>query len=431
MKHSRLVFGVVLALFAVAANAFGFDVTHLAAAGLAVGMVGEMSVDMKALIEAGLQAQGERLQKAIEKFEGQLAEKGKVDTETKGEVRELSEQYKQIAATLSDLAQKQVSLAALPPAILSAGQEFVASQAYKDFAASGGSMGSGRVRLEVKNTVTAVSGTTTFPDQKPGIIPGSFIPLTVRAALTSIPVSSNQVNTLRELAWTNSAAEVSQGAAKNESDITFEPYDVSIKTVAHWIKISNQLLADAPAVVAYIDTRLRDGLAQRVDNQLINGNGTSPNISGLTDSGNYTAYTPTSDDNLIDAINRLKWTMWAAGEMADVVIVNPADWGAMERTRETTTGGQGQYLYGMPGFAAGMNPFGMRIVVTPYLAAGKIIMGSLNRSAMVYNRSGAVVEMGFVNDDFTKNLVTIRAEERLALACERPAGIRYGSFTTT
>lgn len=431
MKHSRNIALGLMALFVVVANAMGADLSHMALGAMAFGMVGEVSVDMKAMIEAGLQAQGERLQKAIEKFEGQLAEKGKVDTETKGEVRELSEQYKQIAATLSELAQKQISLANVPPAILSAGQEFVASQAYKDFAASGGAMGHGRVRLEVKNTVTAVPGNTNFPEQKPGIIPGSFVPLTVRAALTSIPVTSNQVNTLRELAWTNSAAEVSQGAAKNESDLTFEAYDVGIKTIAHWIKISNQLLADAPAVVAYIDTRLRDGLAQRVDNQLINGNGTSPNISGLTDSGNYTAYTPTSDDNLVDAINRLKWTMWAAGEMADVVIVNPADWGTMERTRETSSGGLGQYLYGMPGFAAGMNPFGMRVVVTPYLAAGKIIMGSLNRSAMIYNRSGAVVEMGFVNDDFTKNLVTIRAEERLALACERPAGIRYGSFTTT
>ena len=430
MKHSRLVFGAILALFAVAANAFGVDISYIGAAGRAMGMMGEVGVDMKAVIEAGLKAQGERLQAAIDKFEGQLAEKGKVDTETKGEVRELSEQYRQIAATLNDLAQKQPSLATLPPASLTAGQEFIASAAYKAFAESNGATGSGRVRIEVKNTVTSGS-TTAFPDQKPGIIAGSFVPLTVRAALTSIPVTSNQVNTLRELAWTNSAAEVSQGAAKNESDITFENYDVSIKTVAHWIKISNQLMADAPAVVAYIDTRLRDGLAQRVDNQLINGNGTSPNISGLTDSGNYTAYTPTSDDNLIDAINRLKWAMWAAGEMADVVIVNPADWGAMERTRETANGGSGSYLYGMPGFSAGMNPFGMRVVVTPYLAAGKIIMGSLNRSAMIYNRSGAVIEMGFVNDDFTNNLCTLRAEERLALACERPAGIRYGNFTTT
>ena len=92
MKHSRLVFGAILALFAFAANALGVDISHIATAGLAFGMVGEVGVDMKAVIEAGLKAQGDKLQAAIEKFEGQLAEKGKVDTEVKGEVRELSEQ---------------------------------------------------------------------------------------------------------------------------------------------------------------------------------------------------------------------------------------------------------------------------------------------------------------------------------------------------
>jgi HK97 family phage major capsid protein len=234
---------------------------------------------------------------------------------------------------------------------------------------------------------------------------------------------------LREASWTNSAAEVSQGAAKNESDVTFEQYNVPITTVAHWIKISNQLLADAPAVVAYIESRLRDGLAQRIDAQLLNGNGTSPNLSGLTDSGNFTAYTATSDDLLVDAINRAKYALWATGNAPDTVIVNPADWGAMERTRETYTGGSGEYLYGMPGFAAGMNPFGVNVVLSNNMASGKFLIGALRTSAVLYNRSGAVIEMGYVNADFTNNLITIRAEERLGLGVERPAGLLYGNFT--
>jgi HK97 family phage major capsid protein len=235
------------------------------------------------------------------------------------------------------------------------------------------------------------------------------------------------VNSLREATWTNSAAEVSQGAAKNESDVTFEQYNVPITTVAHWIKISNQLLADAPAVVAYIESRLRDGLAQRIEAQLINGNGTSPNLSGLTDTGNFTAYTASSDDLLVDAINRIKYTMWAAGNVPDTVIVNPADWGAMERTREGAN--SGMYLYGMPGANAGMNPFGLNIVISNYLQAGKIIVGRMSDSVVLYNRSGAVVEMGYVNADFTNNLITIRAEERLGLGVDRPAGVYYGDFT--
>ena len=378
-------------------------------------------MELKDIIEAGLKAQEVKLQAAIEKFEGQLKDKGTVDAEVKNEVRALSEKFKELQTSMIDVAQKQTTAAAETKHV-SAAEEFVKSEQYKQLVAGNVQ----RARIEVKNTVTS-SSTTVFPDQRPGIIPGSFGPLTLRQVLRAIPVTSNMVNSLREASWTNSAAEVSQGAAKNESDVNFEQYNVPITTVAHWIKISNQLLADAPAVVAYIETRLRDGLAQRIESQLVNGNGTSPNLSGLTDSGNYTAYTPTSDDLLVDAINRIKYTMWAAGNMPDTVIVNPADWGAMERTRESA--GSGMYLYGMPGANAGMNPFGLNIVISNYLAAGKIIIGRMSDSAVLYNRSGAVVEMGYVNADFTNNLITIRAEERLGLGVDRPAGIYYGDFT--
>jgi HK97 family phage major capsid protein len=378
-------------------------------------------MELKDIIEAGLAKQEVKLQAAIEKFEGQLKEKGTVDTEVKGEVRELSDKFKELQSSMIDMAQKQTS-AQGEVAHKSAAEEFVASQQYKDLVAGN----TQRARIEVKNTVTS-SSTTVFPDQRPGVIPGSFQPLSVRQILRTIPVTSNMVNSLREASWTNSAAEVSQGAAKNESDATFEQYNVPITTVAHWLKISNQLLADAPAVVAYIETRLRDGLAQRVEAQLINGNGTSPNLSGFTDSGNFTAYTATSDDLLVDAINRIKYTMWAAGNMPDTVIVNPADWGAMERTREGSN--SGTYLYGTPGMNAGMNPFGLNVVLSHYLAAGKVIVGRMSDAAVLYARSGAVVEMGYVGNDFTNNLITIRAEERLGLGCDRPAGIYYGNFT--
>lgn len=378
-------------------------------------------MELKDIIEAGLAKQEVKLQAAIEKFEGQLKEKGTVDTEVKGEVRELSEKFKELQASMIDMAQKQTS-AQGEVAQKSAAEEFVASEQYKQLVAGN----TQRARIEVKNTVTS-TGNTVFPDQRPGIIPGSFEPLTVRQVLRAIPVTSNMVNSLREATWVSSAAEASQGSAKKESDATFEQYNVPITTVAHFIKISNQLLADAPAVVAYIETRLRDGLAQRIEAQLINGNGASPNLSGLTDSGNFTAYTPTSDDLLVDAINRIKYTMWATGNMPDTVIVNPADWGAMERTREGAN--SGTYLYGMPGMNAGMNPFGLQIVVSKDLAAGKIIVGRMSDAAVLYNRSGAVVEMGYVDKDFTNNLITIRAEERLGLGVDRPAGIYYGDFT--
>ena len=374
---------------------------------------------MELEIKAALDAHGKAIETAMSKYDSQVADLGKADELVKGELRALSEKFE---STITEISQKMDTARKESAPSLSAGAEFVKSEQFKQLLAGQ----TQRARFEVKNTVTS-NNTTVFPQQNPAIIRGNFTPLTIRELFRSIPVTSNMVNSLREASWTNDAAEVSQGAAKPESDLTFEQYNVPITTVAHWIKISNQLLADAPAIVAYIDTRARDGLAQRIDAQLLNGNGTSPNLSGLTDAGNFTAYTPTSDDLLVDAINRAKYALWATGNMPDTVIVNPAAWGAMERTREGV--GTGQYLYGTPGSMAGDNPFGLRVVLSNNMAVDKFLVGAIDASAVLYTRQGATVEMGYVNADFTNNLVTIRVEERLGLGVERPAGILYGSFT--
>ena len=382
-----------------------------------------MSQDLIKAIDDGMKSVQDKLSSQIEVSMAKHAEEiqlhGKAFEETKQQVQKLAKQFDEVQ---TEVAQKIDSMkSGSPAATESAGAEFVKSEQFKQLLAGN----TQRARIEVKNTVTSGS-TTVFPDQRPGIIPGNFLPLTIRELFRAIPVTTNMVNSLREASWTNDAAEVSQGAAKPESDITFEQYNVPITTVAHWIKVSNQLLADAPAVMAYIDTRLRDGLAQRIDLQLLKGNGTSPNLSGLTDSGNFTAYTATSGDLLVDAINRAKYALWATGNMPDVVVVNPADWGAMERTREGA--GTGQYLYGLPGTMGNANPFGVRIVLSNNMDAGKFLIGAVDASCALYVRQGSTIEMGYVNTDFTQNLISIRAEERLGLGVERPSAILYGSF---
>ena len=383
-----------------------------------------MSEDIKSIVEAGLakvKAVQDELKTAIDQHTTDIQVHGKSTTELTGKIDALSGQYKSLNDSLAELAQKH---SALPASVtgVSAGKEFISSEQFKALAARTVE----KVRMEVKNTVVA-DGPTTFPDQRPGVIAGSFVPLTLRALIPTIQVTGNAVNSLRESSWTNNAAEVAQAAQKPESSIIFTPYNVVIETVAHFIKVSNQLLADAPAVAAYIDTRLRDGLAQRIDRQLLLGDGTSPNLSGLTDAGNFTAFTATAGANLIESINKAKYNRWAVGEVVDTVVVNPADWAAMEILREGT--GTGAYLYGAPGAVGNMSPFGVQVVISANMPAGKFLIGSLRGAATIYQRQGAVVEMGFVNDDFTKNLVTIRAEERLGLAVDRPAAIMYGNIT--
>lgn len=361
---------------------------------------------------------GAELKSAIEKYDGQLQADGKVAKEALDAVKALSAKYD---SAITEMAQRLESAKSAQASNLSLGAEFVKSPEFSALV----ERKSNNVRLELKNTVTSTGTTTTYPQQNAGIVPGVFKPLTIRDVLPSGTTSAIMVVGTKEASRTNSAAEVAQGAAKPESALTFSQYNVAIETVAHFIKVSNQLLADAPAVTSYIDNFLRYGLEERIDLQLLKGDGTSPNISGLLDAGNFTAFTPTAGANLVESINKAKYALWANGYVPDAVIVNPADWAAMEVAKETT----GAYLYGAPGTVAGTSPFGVRVVLSSNMTAGQFAIGAFNRAAMVWNRQGVTVEMGYVNDDFTKNLVTIRGECRLGLETRVPGAILSGAIT--
>lgn len=363
---------------------------------------------------------GGELKSAMEKFDGQLQAEGKVSKENTDAVKALSLKFD---SALTEIGQKMEAVKTSAQPALSAGDEFTKSEEFKALI----ERKSNSARLEVKNTVLSAAGTTSYPQNNPGIVPGVFKPLTIRDVLLSGTTNAIMVVGTREATRTNSAAEVAQGAAKPESVLTFSQYNVPIETVAHFIKVSNQLLTDAPAVVSYIDTFLRYGLEERLDLQLLKGDGTSPNISGILDAGNFTAFTPTSGANLVESINKAKYQLWAQGYTPDTVIVNPADWGAMELLREGS--GTGAYLYGAPGTVAGGNPFGVRVVLSANMTAGQFAIGAFNRSSMIWNRQGTTVEMGYVNDDFTKNLVTIRAEARLGLETRVPGAVLSGAIT--
>ena len=397
-----------------------------------------MTDEIKATVEAGLAEVKTKLDAKLAEHTAEIEKHGKAATHLTGEIDKLSGEFKSMQDKLVELAQKGTKAPSDEVEGKSVGQRFTNDQRFADAVKSMNDNRHASVRLEVKNTsitsdLSALfsDGTTVFPQQRAGVIPGDFKPLTVRDVITTISTSeTNSVNALREASFTDGAAEVAQGAVKPESEIVFEQYNVPIQTVAHWIKVSRQLMNDAPAIAAYIDTRLRYGLERRVDLQLVKGNGVSPNLKGLTASGNFTAFTPASGANLADSINKAKYEMWAAtGVMPDTVLVNPSDWSKLELLREGS--GTGAYLYGAPGTVAGGMPFGVRVVMNINITAGTFVIANMAEAATIFQRETAVVEMGYVDSDFVRNLVTLRAEERLALAVDRPSMVYYGDITAS
>jgi HK97 family phage major capsid protein len=343
----------------------------------------------------------------------------------------------EVAANLLEIEQKLADKLTAGDHVPAAtvGQILVNSAEYKALNLKMGQTPGAGFKLRVEaNTLMGQEGSppenadTLVPTaRRAGIVPGAFRTLRVRDVIPTIPTTSNAWQFTRELLFTNNAAEVAEGAAKAESVLTFEDSTVNIRTIAHFIKASNQILADAPALRAYVDGRLRYGVELREETQIVAGDGTGQNISGMTASGNFTAFTPTSGDNAIDSVNRAKYAILGADYMATAIIMNPADWGALERLKDGVNGG---YLVGNPFGTITPILWGLPVIVTNSMTSGKFLIADFATSYEYAERQSTVIDLGFVNDDFTKNLVTIRAEKRGALATIRPASTRFGDLTT-
>jgi HK97 family phage major capsid protein len=382
---------------------------------------------MSEAIMKGLELIESKLAAMAEKAEAESKAKGKVDSDTQAALDNLGLKQRELADEILQLKQRGTSLDVVAKPGESWGEQFVKAAALETFQRGS----TNKVRVEVKNTMTG-SDTNVAPDRKPGIVPGAFAPMTLESFLPSAPTTSNAIEFTKESAFTNSAAEVTEGSSKAESALTWALVNMPVSTVAHWIKISKQLAADNAALAAYVDTRMRYGVNMRVETQLGAGNGTAPNISGILDSGNFTAH-GYADANLGSTLKKLVLIrkiiadLAAAGDAPTAILLNPADWATIEIELLTTAANQVRVSTDANGVT---RLWGLPVIQSIGITADQVVVGNFAQAYTVYNREGVVVELSDSDsDNFTKNLVTIRAERRLALATERPAAVRAGDLT--
>jgi HK97 family phage major capsid protein len=367
------------------------------------------------------------LAKMSEKADAEVKALGQVTADTKTALESIGTTQREFADRLLQIEQKGVLKSDGEKADESWGAQFIKSAQYADFA--GGRLG--KMRVELKNTLVG-SDANVAPSRSPNIVGGAFQPLSLEAFLPSVNTASNAIEFTKENAFTNSAAEVAEGASKPESALTWTLVNMPVSTVAHWIKISRQLASDNVALAAYVNTRMRYGVDRKVEAQLVAGDGTAPNISGILDAGNFTAHGFVDGDlgatlKKLVLIRKIIAASAAAGFPADGILLNPADWAAIEIDLLTTAAGQTLYSVtdgGQPRL------FGVPVIQSVGMTADQVAVGAFGQAYMIHNREGVTVEMSDSDsDNFTKNLITIRAERRLALATERPAAVRAGDLT--
>ncbi len=380
---------------------------------------------IKAVIAAG---QHLRTKDAGDPFDLLTKKFGDLTDETLRRIDETDGGVAEVKETLMALDQKMSRMGnggGAPTAVPTWGQEFTETKAADIRALSEANQG--RVSLSMKATLTtgATSGGALDVPTRDQAVMLPKQRLTVRDLLTVISISSGAVEYASQTTRPSAASTVAEGALKPESAMDWELKTTSSKVIAHWIKASRQILEDAPMLRDLIDSEMRYGLAIAEEVQLLNGDGIGPNLLGMvTEATAYADPLGTASANEMDTVGKAILQTALADFPANGIIMHPADWWRMRLLKDA----DGKYILGDPQTVVQPSLFGLPVVATKAMTVDKFLVGDFASAGTLYDRWQPRVETGYSGDDFTRNLVTVLAEERIAFAVKQGAALTYGDF---
>ncbi len=288
--------------------------------------------------------------------------------------------------------------------------------------------------LETATKAAIVSqGQDLSPAQRlPGVVANPLRSRRIRDLMPVGTTGSNLVEFTRENVFTNNAGPQYsspnfENVTKPESGITFTLAEAPVRTLAHWIPISKQVLADASYMASYVSTRLMQGLKVKEDLQLLAGDGSGGGLEGILQAGNFVAAPDASTgENQLDRLLRTLAALAVDEMMGNGILLHPNDWADLQIIKSADSG---EYMLGSPGETTSLTVWGVPVYASTAIAEGTFLVGDWAMGAQVWDREQAAVQVSFEHsDNFTKNMATILVEERLALTVYRPKAFRRGTF---
>ena len=312
----------------------------------------------------------------------------------------------------------------------SVGRQFIESRQYQDMLKRGVFESD---TFEVRDIISSTDGAADLvvPDRQPGIITEPEKLLRIRDLLAKGTTSSNTIEYVRETVYSNAAAPVAESkegteVVKPESTLEFEKDTAPVVTIAHWVPATRQIIADSSVLSSYINSRLIYGLKLEEEDQILNGSGTGGHISGLV-----TEATPFDDslrsvnDNLVDVIRKAILQAGLAQYPVTGIVLHPTDWASIELLK----GSDQRYLWVTVPEGGVSRLWRVPVVETTAIAQGHFLVGAFSLGAQLFDREQASIRISEHHSDFfTKNMVAVLCEERIALAVYRPQAFIYGPF---
>lgn len=408
----------------------------------AIGEVGKKVEDLGARVTAleEVATEPEEVKEEIkEEIKEDANEEVKVEDASCGdkkeeEIKKSSDEIAKLQQRILTLEQKGAKLMQVeqPKIRLTKGAEFINSNAFKNFEKSNfkGHMSYEFTKATplTNNLAESYSVGTVGGVSDQGFVEDPKVVLNIENLFAHAPIADNTFLYM-PLTVTGNAGFVAEGSNKPETTFKVDAKTGQVKTIATWTKVSEQLFADKSQLINILDNNLTHAVDVTVQNQLISGDGTGDKLSGISKAGNFTDYVTGSGTatNTVDLLRNVAFKMRGANIDNLSIVLNWSDWSALLGLKSTTN----EYLINGILDPVKQTIYGIPVVLSSAMTAGKFAMGNFKMGGIVFDKTAMALEIDRTGDDFTKNLITIRAERRLGFAVVQPKAICYGALTVS
>jgi HK97 family phage major capsid protein len=270
----------------------------------------------------------------------------------------------------------------------------------------------------LKTTMATSAGWAPYPTLSPRPLVLSAMRRPVVADL--IPQDDTTQSAIlyyEETTFTNNAGAVSEGGTKPEAALATTLRTQPVVKIAVTLPVTDEQLADVPQVRGYIDGRLTMMVRLKEETDLLGANGTPPNLQGFHTKAGIGNLARGAEEDNADAILRAITDVNSVTGFANAsgIIMHPLQWQAIRLIRTQT----GDYIWAHPSINGPQTLWGLPVVVTPAETDGIALVGDFQMYSHISRRLGLRIDVGYINDDFVKDIQRIRLEERLSLEIYR------------
>ena len=290
--------------------------------------------------------------------------------------------------------------------------------------------------FEIKADMTTgadFSGEVVAADRVPGFKFDPNRPQNMRQIIPNGSTSSDVVRFVKESGYSNGAAAANEGATLGQTDFDMTATSVNVEKIGTYLRISEEMLNDTQQLTSYISNRVPAKLLEVEDDQILGGNGSAPNLNGLYNSGtNFDTSSNGAFYQSVDSANEFDVLVAAINQLAlsnykpNYILLNPTDFHKILLLKDS----QSRYLKDQ--VYQGLQPsfMGVPVIINNEVNSGSFLVGDFN-SCQLWIREN--LSVSFHREDGTNirdGFVTVRCQERVALATYLPLGIIDGTFST-